>query len=69
MIVKGVHLPRVAKWCGNSVRVIEERYSHLSPEFLMDVANNVTQMDLAHPPQVASADADGLVDDDVAALE
>lgn len=41
MVVKGVALPMIAKWAGNSVRVIEERYSHLSPEFLKEVAEKV----------------------------
>ena len=41
MVVKGLPLPKIAKWCGNSVRVIEERYSHLMPEHLKDVADLV----------------------------
>lgn len=41
MVVKGVPLPMIAKWAGNSVRVIEERYSHLSPEYLAEVASHV----------------------------
>jgi len=41
MIVKGASLPEIAKWCGNSVRVIEARYAHLTPEFLSGVASKV----------------------------
>jgi len=38
MVSEGVPLYQVAKWCGNSTRVIEERYSHLAPNHLNDVA-------------------------------
>ncbi len=34
-------MAKVAKWCGNSVRVIEERYSHLSHDFLHEVSDQV----------------------------
>ena len=34
----------IAKWAGNSVRVIEERYSHISPEFLKGVSSQVERV-------------------------
>ena len=55
MVVKGVALPMIAKWCGNSVRVIEERYSHLSPDFLKAVAENV-ESPTSSPVQSASGE-------------
>jgi integrase len=41
MVSGGVPIYQVAKWCGNSQRVIEERYSHLAPNHLSDVADRV----------------------------
>ena len=29
----------IARWCGNSVRVIEERYSHIASGHLQEVAD------------------------------
>lgn len=37
MVAAGAPLAKVARWCGNSVRVIEERYSHLAPDHLTDI--------------------------------
>jgi integrase len=41
MVADGVEFSKVAKWCGNSQRVIEERYCHLSPAHLSDIADRV----------------------------
>jgi integrase len=37
-VAAGLPMAKVAKWCGNSVRVIEARYSHLAPDHLKDIA-------------------------------
>ena len=52
MVVKGVELPKIAKWCGNSVRVIEERYSHLMPEHLKEMADLVGSGTVRKPSKV-----------------
>ncbi|MCK6574665.1 site-specific integrase [Myxococcota bacterium] len=70
MVVKGVPLPMIAKWAGNSVRVIEERYSHLSPEFLEGVASKVGTAMPNQRPREASPEAESaLPDGEVASLE
>jgi integrase len=70
MVVKGVPLPMIAKWAGNSVRVIEERYSHLSPEFLEGVASKVGAVTSTQRPQDLSPEAESAPpEDEVAALE
>ena len=49
MIAAGAPLAKVAKWCGNSVRVIEERYSHLAPHHLSEIADLVERPEGARP--------------------
>jgi hypothetical protein len=70
MVVKGVPLPMIAKWAGNSVRVIEERYSHLSPEFLEAVASKVGSPAPNNRAQNTSPEAESApAEDEAASLE
>lgn len=39
MVASGIPMAQIAHWCDNSVRVIEERYSHLAPEHLAEIAS------------------------------
>ena len=40
-VSRGVPMAKVAKWAGNSVRVIEDRYSHLVPDHLREIVENL----------------------------
>lgn len=57
MVAAGVPLAKVALWCGNSVRVIEARYSHLAPDHLNEIAALAARSDpsiVEHDPASAA---------------
>ena len=64
MIVAQVPMAFVAKWVGNSVRVIEQRYSHLSPDHLKGMAELVGRgLDAAAPTSKVASTAGGPQDE------
>ena len=62
MVSAGTPIAKVAKWCGNSVRVIEARYAHLVPEHLLEISALAGRgLDEVGGP-TAAGDSDGPMD-------